>query len=128
MAIRLELRDGLAQITIDRPPLNVLDLDALRQLNQALGACASDDVRVVLFRSGVSRAFSAGVEIRDHAGARLPAMLDQVREQARRLLALNALTIAAIHGATLGGGAELALLCDQVIAADDLTLGFPEIR
>ncbi|HEX3629761.1 MAG TPA: enoyl-CoA hydratase/isomerase family protein [Candidatus Dormibacteraeota bacterium] len=128
VAIRLELRDGLAQITIDRPPLNVLDTDALRQLNQALATCASDEVRVVLLRSGVPRAFSAGVEIGDHTAARLPAMLDQVREQARRLLALNALTIAVIHGATLGGGAELALLCDQVIAADDTTLGFPEIR
>jgi len=77
--------------------------------------------------SALPRAFSAGVDIRDHAGGRLDAMLTEVRENARLLLNLTPLTVAAIHGSTLGGGAELALLCDVVLAADDTTLGFPEI-
>lgn len=126
-AVHLQIGDGIAKITLDQPPLNVLDTDSLHLLNQALATCASSSVRVVLLRSVVTRAFSAGVEIRDHGPDRLDAMLREVQEQARQMLTLEAVTIAAINGSTLGGGAELALLCDIVIAADDARLGLPEI-
>jgi cyclohexa-1,5-dienecarbonyl-CoA hydratase len=126
-SVRLEIRDGIGEIILIRPPLNVLDLGALRQLNEALTACGSADVRVVLIRSALERAFSAGVDVRDHTKSRLPAMLAEVRKQAHLLLTLESVTIAAVHGPTLGGGAELALLCDEVIAAGDTRLGFPEI-
>lgn len=126
--VRLEIRDGIAEIILNRPPLNVLDIDALRQLNDALIACRSPEVRVVLIRSALERAFSAGVEVRDHTQSRLPRMLAEVREQAHLLLTLESVTIAAVNASTLGGGAELALLCDEVIAADDTQFGFPEIR
>src|SRR5260370_12410691 len=55
-------------------------------------------------------------------------MRGEVRENARLLLNLGPVTLAAIHGSTLGGGAEVALLCDLVIAADDTVFGFPEIK
>jgi cyclohexa-1,5-dienecarbonyl-CoA hydratase len=126
-AVHLEIGEGVAQIILNRPPLNVLDIETLRRLNRVLAKCDSRSVRAVLIRSGLSRAFSAGVEVRDHHADRLDAMLQQVREQAHLMLTLEAITIAAIHGSTLGGGAELALLCDVVIAADDTRFGFPEI-
>jgi len=100
----------------------------LRQLNEALRQCDRTSIRVVLLDSAVPRAFSAGVDVRDHAPDRLDAMLTEVRENARLLLTLTPVTIAAIHGTALGGGAEIALLCDLVIAADDLMFGFPEIK
>ncbi|HEY9288331.1 MAG TPA: enoyl-CoA hydratase/isomerase family protein [Candidatus Dormibacteraeota bacterium] len=125
--VRLEIGSGIAEIILNRPPLNVLDIDALRQLNEALTACRSSGIRVVLIRSALERAFSAGVDVRDHTRSRLPAMLAEVRKQAHLLLTLESVTVAAVHGSTLGGGAELALLCDEVIAADDMRLGFPEI-
>jgi len=125
--VAIQVRDGIARITLARPPLNVLDIETLRRLNAALRECESPSIRVVLLASALPRAFSAGVDIRDHAGGRLDAMLTEVRENARLLLNLTPLTVAAIHGSTLGGGAELALLCDVVLAADDTTLGFPEI-
>jgi cyclohexa-1,5-dienecarbonyl-CoA hydratase len=106
----------------------VLDIDMLQQLNQALRQCDQPSIRVVRLDSAVPRAFSAGVEVGDHAAGRLDAMLSVVRENARLLLNLGPVTFAAIHGSTLGGGAEIALLCDLVLAADDLTFGFPEIR
>lgn len=127
-SVQLEVRDGIGEITLNRPPLNVLDLEALIHLNEALTACRSSDVRVVVIRSAVQRAFSAGVDVRDHIRSRLPAMLAEVRKQANLLLTLDSVTVAAVHGSLLGGGAELALLCDEVIAADDTQLGFPEIR
>ncbi len=126
--VTVGVQDGVARISLDRPPLNVLDIDTLRQLNDALRRCDRPSIRVVLLASALPRAFSAGVDVADHAASRLDAMLTEVRENARLLLNLGPVTLAAIHGSTLGGGAEIALLCDLVIAADDTIFGFPEIK
>lgn len=127
MPVSLHIHDGIAEVALARPPLNVLDTDTLRQLNAALGQLERRDIRVILICSQLPNVFSAGVDIGDHAAERLDGMLAEVRENARLLLKLRAVTIAAIHGSTLGGGAELAMLCDLVIAADDAVLAFPEI-
>ncbi len=100
----------------------------LRQLNDALRQCDRTSIRVVLLASALPRAFSAGVDVTDHAPGRLDAMLAEVRENARLMLNLGPITLAAIHGSTLGGGAEISLLCDLVIAAEDAIFGFPEIK
>jgi cyclohexa-1,5-dienecarbonyl-CoA hydratase len=100
----------------------------LRQLNDALRECDRASIRVVLLASALPGAFSAGVDVADHVSDRLDAMLAEVRENARLLLNLGPVTLAAINGTTLGGGAEVALLCDLVIAADDTVFGFPEIK
>ena len=126
--VTVGVQDGVARITLDRPPLNVLDIGTLRQLNDALRRCDRSSIRVVLLTSALPRAFSAGVDVAEHASGRLDAMLTEVRENARLLLNLGPVTLAAIHGSTLGGGAEIALLCDLVIAADDTIFGFPEIK
>jgi enoyl-CoA hydratase/carnithine racemase len=128
VSITVQIRDGIARITLDRPPLNVLDVDMLRRLNDALRECDASSIRVVVLRSALPRAFSAGVEVRDHTAGRLATMLSEVRENARLLLTLKPATIAAINGSTLGGGAEMALLCDLVVAGDDTVIGFPEIK
>jgi enoyl-CoA hydratase/carnithine racemase len=128
VSITVQIRDGIARITLNRPPLNVLDVEMLRRLNDALRECDASSIRVVVLRSALPRAFSAGVEVRDHAAGRLEAMLSEVRENARLLLTWKPVTIAAIVGSTLGGGAEIALLCDLVLAGDDTAFGFPEIK
>ena len=128
VSITIRIQDGIARITLDRPPLNVLDVEMLRQLNGALRECDETSVRVVVLTSALPHAFSAGVEVRDHRAGRLDAMLSEVRENARLLLTLKPVTIAVIRGSTLGGGAEIALLCDLVLAADDTVFGFPEIK
>jgi enoyl-CoA hydratase/carnithine racemase len=117
----------VAHLILNRPALNVLDIASLCQLNQALRESDQPAVRVVLISSALPRAFSAGVEVGDHVAERLDRMLSEVRENARLLLGLRPVTIASIHGSTLGGGAEIALLCDLIIAADDTVLSFPEI-
>jgi cyclohexa-1,5-dienecarbonyl-CoA hydratase len=126
--VTVRVQNGVARISLDRPPLNVLDIDTLRLLNAALRQSDRAAIRVVLLDSAVPRAFSAGVDVRDHATRRLDSMLNEVRENARLLMTLGPVTIAAIHGATLGGGAEIALLCDLVVAADDTCVGLPEVR
>lgn len=128
VSITIRIQDGIARITLDRPQLNVLDVEMVRRLNEALRNCDTTSIRVVVVSSAVPQAFSSGVEVRDHRADRLDAMLAEVRENARLLLTIGPVTIAAIHGSTLGGGAEIALLCDLVLAADDTVFGFPEIK
>src|ERR1700716_3699918 len=117
--VTVVVQDGVARVSLDRLPLNLLDIDMLRQLNDPVRECDRASIRVVLLASALPRAFSAGVDVADHAAGRLDALLTEVRENARLLLNLGPVTIAAIHGSTLGAGAEIALLCDLVIAADD---------
>ena len=125
--VSLRVSEGIAHVTLERPPLNVLDIETMGRLNASLRLCDVPTVRVVVISSALPKAFSAGVDIAEHGRDRVDAMLDEVRENARLLLNMKVPTIAAIHGSTLGGGAELALMCDLVIAADDTIFALPEI-
>ncbi len=126
--VRYVETDGVARITLDRPPLNILTLGMIEKLNVALDVAAQHQTLKVLLLDGAGKCFSAGVAIEDHVGDRARPMLDAFHGIFRRLQALDCVTVAAIHGATLGGGAELATFCDVVIAADGATLGQPEIK
>ncbi|MBV9087995.1 MAG: enoyl-CoA hydratase/isomerase family protein, partial [Acidobacteriaceae bacterium] len=83
-------------------------------------------VCVTIFR-GSPRAFSAGVDINIHTPDKVDGMLAKFHSVIRAVLATKKVTIAAVEGACLGGGAELALVCDLVYTARDATWGFPEI-
>ncbi|RMH19185.1 MAG: enoyl-CoA hydratase/isomerase family protein [Acidobacteria bacterium] len=128
-AIRLALAERVATITLERPPLNVLDLASLARLEDVLVELADrDDLAVVVLRGAGARAFSAGVAVEDHTKEKIPAMLATFHGALRRLMALDAVTVAAVHGHCLGGGMELALSCDLVVASDDARFGQPEIK
>ncbi len=130
MTVRIERSAGarVATIVLDRPPLNILDLETIERLDAALASLADPDLQLVLVRGAGARAFSAGVAVQDHTADRIAAMLAGLHGAVRRLDALPAVTIAAIHGHCLGGGMELALACDLVLAADDARFGQPEIE
>jgi len=117
-----------ATLVLDRPPLNVLDLEALAALREAIGELARDgELAVVFLRGAGGRAFSAGTAVQDHAPERLPAMLAAVREAVVGLREVPAITVAAVAGHCLGGGMELAMACDLVIATEDSRFGQPEV-
>jgi cyclohexa-1,5-dienecarbonyl-CoA hydratase len=118
----------VARIELRRPPLNILTLDMLEELGAALDAAASHPTLKALVLSGAGKAFCAGVAVEDHVGARARRMLDAFHDVFRRLRALDCVTIAAVQGPALGGGAELAAFCDVVVAAENATLGQPEIK
>jgi len=122
-------RDGrTGTLTLDRPPLNVLDIVALQALRDALDELAHDrELALVFVRGAGGRAFSAGTAIQDHTPDRVPAMLAALREAVVRLRALPAITVAAVAGHCLGGGMELAMACDLVIATEDSRFGQPEV-
>jgi cyclohexa-1,5-dienecarbonyl-CoA hydratase len=128
MAVTCEKTERLIAITWDRPPLNVLDLSLLRQLDETLSSCAAEaGVDVVLLRGAGARAFSAGVDIRDHTPEKVPEMLEVVHGVIRKLLALPQVTVAAVRGVCLGGGLEVASSCDLIVASEESSFATPEI-
>lgn len=125
--IHVRAEKGTAWITLDRPPLNILDIAMMRELGSALdGVLSANDI--VIFQGAGSKGFSAGAEVRDHVPARVGEMLSAFHGVFRKLARANCLTIAAVHGACLGGGMELATFCDFVVATESAKFGQPEIK
>ncbi|HVO93826.1 MAG TPA: enoyl-CoA hydratase/isomerase family protein, partial [Terriglobales bacterium] len=127
MAVSIAKKERVISLTWDRPPLNVLDLALLRELAVALTDCAAGPADVVILRGAGKRAFSAGVDIRDHTVEKVPEMLEVVHGVIRKLLALPQVTIAAVGGVCLGGGCEVASSCDLIVATEESTFATPEI-
>jgi enoyl-CoA hydratase len=123
--------DGVALVTLNRPEvLNALDYQTLGELVEALESLDVDDsVRCVVITGAGERAFAAGADIREMADA-TPVTLTTVNNFARweRLRRIRVPLVAAVRGFALGGGCELAMACDMVVAADDAQFGQPEIR
>jgi cyclohexa-1,5-dienecarbonyl-CoA hydratase len=129
LGIQVETKERVSRITVDRPPLNVLDIPLLRELDATLASCAKESqTDVVVIQGAGQRAFSAGVDIRDHTRENVPEMLEVVHGVIRKLFALPQVTIAAVQGVCLGGGCELATCCDFVIASEDSFFATPEIQ
>jgi cyclohexa-1,5-dienecarbonyl-CoA hydratase len=124
--VTLEVRDRVARVRIDRPPLNVLTIAALGELNAALERAGGRPVNAVVLSAG-GKAFSAGLDVAEHLPDRAAGMLAAFHRTAELLAEIEPPTIAAVHGAALGGGCELALLCDIVVCAEGARLGLPEI-
>ena len=121
----------VALVTLDRPEvLNALDAETMRQLVDALERLDSDDTcRAVVITGAGDRAFAAGADIREMAEA-TPTSLSIANSFARweRIRRIRKPLIAAVRGYALGGGCELAMACDMLVAADDAVFGQPEIK
>jgi cyclohexa-1,5-dienecarbonyl-CoA hydratase len=126
--IRYAVNYDVARLTLARPPLNVLTVEMMQEMNAALEEALQRSSLKVLVLEGDGKAFCAGVDVDDHLGERMRPMLDTFHEIFRRLRRLSCATVAGVRGAALGGGAELATFCDVVIASEDATLGQPEIK
>jgi cyclohexa-1,5-dienecarbonyl-CoA hydratase len=128
MSVRLERRGRGAVLWIDKPPLNILDLATIAALDAALGALAAEpEPPLLVLRGAGGRAFSAGVSVHDHTPDKVEAMLRGFHAVVRAVDAYPAVTIAAVDGHCLGGGLELAMVCDLVVASERSRFGQPEI-
>lgn len=126
--VRLSIADGLARITLDRPPLNVLTIAMMRELASALLAAGGNpEVRVVRL-DAVGKAFCAGVDVGDHVGDRLDPMLEALDAVFAAFEAVPQPVVAVVQGAALGGGCEILLGCDLCLASDTAVFGQPEIK
>jgi cyclohexa-1,5-dienecarbonyl-CoA hydratase len=126
--VQVKVAASVARVKLINPPLNVTDLPMARELQQALTSLESrSDVSVIVFE-GDAHSFSAGVDIKAHLPDQIHEMLISFHAVIRAIVASRKVTIAAVRGTCLGGGAELAAVCDMVFTARDASWGFPEIK
>jgi cyclohexa-1,5-dienecarbonyl-CoA hydratase len=126
--LMVEITSPMVRITLRRPPLNVIDIPMMEELVHSLAEIeARPDVFMIVL-SGDSKAFSAGVDVAAHTPDKVEEMLTKFHSVIRALMATKKVTIAAVNGHCLGGGAELAMMCDIVHTTESAQWGFPEIK
>jgi cyclohexa-1,5-dienecarbonyl-CoA hydratase len=126
--IALDLQVPVARITLDNPPLNVIDIPMMDELVGALTEIEARPEISVLIIGGSQKAFSAGVDVAAHTPDKIEQMLAKFHGVIRMLVSSKKVSIAAVHGSCLGGGAELAMVCDMAYTSELATWGFPEIK
>ena len=128
--ILVSTEDNIAIVTLNRPDvLNALNQATMTELVDALEAFDRDEAIRCIVLAGSGRAFAAGADIKEMAGATAVQMLSEYRfQQWERIRQVTKPLIAAVHGYALGGGCELAMLCDMIVAAENAQFGQPEIN
>src|SRR2546422_1963084 len=126
--VTLRYHPPVAHVSLQNPPLNVIDIAMMEELAEALVEIESrPDILVIVF-AGSGKNFSAGVDVAAHTADKVDAMLAKFHAIITALVNTKKVTIAAVHGHCLGGGAELAMVCDLVYTAESAEWGFPEIK
>lgn len=131
--VRQELADGVAVLTLDNPPLNLVTLELTRRLDEALDRLAVDPAcRVLILTGAGERAFCAGSDVKE-----FPDLMAPGRAVAVKMIKENLVysklddfprpTIAAVRGLAMGGGLELAVCCDLILVEEGTRLALPEV-
>src|SRR5438874_10169474 len=123
-----KVQPSVARISLRNPPLNVIDLPMMDELAQATSEIEARSEISTIGISGHGSSFSAGVDVAAHTPDKVEAMLSKFHGVIRALVGTKKVTIAAVNGHCLGGGAELAMICDLVYTTDEAQWGFPEIK
>jgi cyclohexa-1,5-dienecarbonyl-CoA hydratase len=123
-----QIHDNVARITLNQPPLNIIDIPMIGELRDALTRVQSASDARVLVIAHQGKAFSAGVSIKDHTPDKAGEMLEKFHGLIRLLNSLAIPSVALVDGMALGGGCELAVVCDIVLASDRAGFGQPEIK
>ena len=129
--LRIRLHKNILWLILDRPPLNILSIEMLDQLTGAMRNAIKTMPRLIVITGAGERAFCAGVDIHDLLEGREVGVLRAVRDNCAAFEELRTHgipTVALVKGHALGGGCELAALCDTVIAHEDATFGLPEVK
>lgn len=130
--LKLSIEEGVAIATINRPPANALARALILEVDELLDTVENDDrVRVIVLH-GEGRFFSAGADIKEFTTVKTGEEFSQLAASGQqvfeRLESFSKPVIAAIHGAALGGGLELAMACHMRIVTDTAKLGLPELQ
>ncbi len=127
--IQVDRTERVVWVTLNRPPLNILNLELLRELGIALDAVRNESAAImVLDAAPGSEAFSGGIDVTCHTPENFEEMLFSFHSVLQRLLNLPQVTVAAVDNSAFGGGFELALACDMAVASEAAEVGFPEIK
>jgi cyclohexa-1,5-dienecarbonyl-CoA hydratase len=126
--IQTDLKEGVATLTLNRPPLNVLNIEMMEEVNTYFESLLKEKALKLLVIQAAGKAFSAGVDVGEHLGDLVFKMIEVFHKMFRLMDALKVPSIAVVNGSALGGGCELALYCDMVIATEKAKFGQPEIQ
>lgn len=126
--LKIENDGQVARIVLDRPKHNVLDIPMMEELNAELEKIAADEDLKCVVITGEGKSFCAGVEVADHKPDNVDAMVSTFNRIFELINMIDIPIIAAVNGACLGGGMEVAIACDIVIASEKAILGQPEIK
>ena len=126
--IQTDFKEGVATLTLNRAPLNWLNIEMMEEINAFFEGLLKEKSLKLLVIQAAGKAFSVGVEVADHMGDLAPKMIDIFHRMFRLMDALKVPSLAVVNGSALGGGCELALYCDMVIATEKSKFGQPEIQ
>lgn len=124
--LNVKNEDGVIGITLNRPPFNVLTIPMMEELTRAFQWAKGEQGALVLLNAE-GKAFSAGVDVADHTTDKVASMIDVFDHLVLAIAGIDKPVVAAVNGAALGGGYELVLLCDLVVASEKAKFGQPEI-
>jgi cyclohexa-1,5-dienecarbonyl-CoA hydratase len=127
-AVGLTRRDDVAYLELQAPPHNILTCRLMGQLSAALDAVAHDPAVKAVALTATGKAFSAGADVGEHAPERAAELIEAFGGLFRRLAALELPLVMAVDGAALGGGFELVMMADVLLASERASFGQPEIR
>ena len=126
--VELTDKGGVATLTMNRPPLNVMNIEMMEQMNTAILALRGrDDLKVLVLR-GRGKAFCAGVDIADHTKDKVARMIQVFHRIFESMRLLDVIAVAAVDGFAFGGGFELAIGCNLVVASESSRFQLPEIN
>lgn len=118
--------DTLAYITLNRPPVNIINIAMMEELICAF-KWAEEAPGSLIVLNAEHKAFCAGVELAEYAGSQAEEMLDTFNRLFITMSAVEKPLVAAVNGVALGGGLEIVLFCDLVIASEKARFGQPEV-
>jgi cyclohexa-1,5-dienecarbonyl-CoA hydratase len=127
-SVVFEREEGVAKIILNRPPLNIMNIAMMKEINAILESLQGDAESKVLIITGRGKAFSAGVDVAEHTADKVEEMISEFNRIFHLLGKLPIPSLAVVNGMALGGGCELAIACDMVIASEDAKIGQPEIK
>ena len=126
--IRIVREDGVSRLILARPPLNVMNIEMMREITTAIETIARDKALKAMVIEAEGKAFSAGVDVADHTEDKMEEMLTLFHHIFISLRTFQQPILGVVDGPALGGGCELITYCDVVFASDRATFGQPEIK
>jgi len=126
--IQTEFKDGVATLTLNRTPLNVLNIEMMEEINTYFESLLKEKTLKLLVIQAAGKAFSAGVDVGEHLGDLVYKMIEVFHKMFRLMDVLKVPSISVVNGSALGGGCELAVYCDMVMATEKAKFGQPEIQ
>lgn len=125
--VNLEYSGGVATLTLDRPPLNVMNMEMMEQMNSALLQLMEHPELKVLVVKGKGGVFCGGIDLSEHTRDKAVRLLQVFLRIFETIRMLDVIAVAAVDGAALGGGFELALGCNLVVASESSRFGLPQL-